>query len=81
MGALACGQRLHVAAERSWEDLDGAFLPGVAPMGWAAVLRPDRTILHDGPVADASRLVQESLDLLGTPASASATPHTSTCDA
>lgn len=76
-----CGQRLHVAGERSWEDLDGVFLPGVAPMGWAAVLRPDRTILHDGPVAEASRLVRDSLDLLGTPASASAAPHTYTCDA
>ncbi|GAB3090534.1 bifunctional 3-(3-hydroxy-phenyl)propionate/3-hydroxycinnamic acid hydroxylase [Lysobacter terrae] len=70
------GQRLRVAQERCWEDLDGVFLPGVAPVGWAAVLRPDRTILHDGPVADASRLVRESLDLLGAPASAAAVTHT-----
>ncbi len=62
------GQRLHVTPERCWEDLDSVFLPGVASMGWVAVLRPDRTILHDGPIADTNRLVRESLDLLGSPA-------------
>lgn len=61
------GQRLHVTPERCWEDLDNVFLPGVASMGWVAVLRPDRTILHDGPIADTNRLVRESLDLLGSP--------------
>ena len=62
------GQRLHVTPERCWEDLEGVFLPGVAALGWVAVLRPDRTILHDGPIADTNRLVRESLDLLGSPA-------------
>jgi 3-(3-hydroxy-phenyl)propionate hydroxylase len=75
------GQRMHVAQGHCWEDLDGAFLPGIAPMGWAAVLRPDRTILHDGPVAEANRLVRESLDLLGAPACAAAVPNTSACNA
>jgi len=75
------GQRMHVAQQRCWEDLDGVFLPGVAPMGWAAVLRPDRTILHDGPVTDANRLVRESLGLLGAPACAAAVPSTSACNA
>lgn len=62
-----CGQRLHRTGGNVWEDRDGAFLPGVASFGWAAVVRPDRTVLHDGPVAEASRLVRESLALLGTP--------------
>jgi 3-(3-hydroxy-phenyl)propionate hydroxylase len=62
-----CGQRLHLSGSARWEDLQGTFLPGAAPFGWAAVVRPDRTILHDGPIADASRLVRESLALLGLP--------------
>ena len=61
------GQQLHLARGRAWEDLEGVFLPGKVPFGWAAIVRPDRTILHDGPVAEASRLVAESLALLGTP--------------
>jgi 3-(3-hydroxy-phenyl)propionate hydroxylase len=60
------GQQLHLVRERCWEDLEGVFLPGSAPFGWAAVVRPDRTILHDGPVTEANRLVSESLALLGT---------------
>lgn len=41
--------------------------PLVSVFGWAAVMRPDRTVLHDGPVTETSRLVRESLALLGTP--------------
>lgn len=48
----------------SFEDLDNRLIPGGAPCGWCAVVRPDRTILHDGPVADAERIVCESLALL-----------------
>ena len=35
---------------------------------WCLVVRPDRTVMHDGPVEAADRLVRESLALLGTPA-------------
>jgi 3-(3-hydroxy-phenyl)propionate hydroxylase len=59
------GQRLTLAGHDSWEDLDGTFLPGVAPVGWIAVVRPDKTVVHDGPAADADRIVRECLTLLG----------------
>ena len=75
------GQRLHVALKRCWEDLDGVFLPGVASKGWVAVLRPDRTILHDGPIADTNQLVRESLDLLGAPVCATSVATPSACAA
>lgn len=71
------GQRLHPARQESWEDLDGVFIPGLVPVGWAAVVRPDRTIVHDGPATDVSRIVRESLALLGTPVSV-ATPAVET---
>jgi 3-(3-hydroxy-phenyl)propionate hydroxylase len=31
---------------------------------WCAVVRPDRTILHDGPAVDAERIVREALALV-----------------
>lgn len=60
------GQRLHPAGDDCWEDIDGTFLPGVAPVGWVAVVRPDKTVVHDGPAAHVSRIVCDSLSLLGT---------------
>lgn len=33
--------------------------------GCCLVVRPDRTVMHDGPVEEAERLVGESLGLLG----------------
>jgi 3-(3-hydroxy-phenyl)propionate hydroxylase len=62
------GQALHLSAHDAvWEDIDGSFLPRMVPCGWAAVVRPDRVVLHDGPAADACRLVHESLRILGIP--------------
>jgi 3-(3-hydroxy-phenyl)propionate hydroxylase len=66
------GQGLHLTQGGAFEDLEGVFLPGAAPFGWAAVVRPDRTVLHDGPVAEAERIVRESLELIGAPAAAPA---------
>jgi 3-(3-hydroxy-phenyl)propionate hydroxylase len=59
------GQRLHLSHDGSWEDLEGVFLPRAVPFGWACVVRPDKTILTDGPSAQADRLVRESLAMLG----------------
>lgn len=59
------GQPLHRDVPGVWEDLNGTFLPDAVPVGWAAVVRPDRTVVHDGPAADADRLVSESLAMLG----------------
>lgn len=63
---LTRGQRAE--SKHQHEDLEGRLLPSVAPYGWCLAVRPDRTILHDGPVHDADRIAKESLRLLGTPA-------------
>ncbi|MES2127021.1 MAG: bifunctional 3-(3-hydroxy-phenyl)propionate/3-hydroxycinnamic acid hydroxylase [Pseudomonadota bacterium] len=49
----------------AWEDMTERLVPGAAPLDWVAVVRPDRTILHDGPAAQVTRLVSESLSLIG----------------
>jgi len=56
---------MPAAHEGSFEDLGGVLVPGTAPLGWALLVRPDRTILHAGPIAEAGRLVDEALALLG----------------
>lgn len=67
------GQALHLApVTPSWEDLSGRLLPGGAPFGWIAVVRPDRTILHAGPARDAARVVREAAAILRPPAAAEA---------
>ena len=66
------GQALHLRADGSMEDLEGAFMPAAAPFGWAAVIRPDRTVLHDGPATEADRIVRESLLLFGATVPAAA---------
>jgi 3-(3-hydroxy-phenyl)propionate hydroxylase len=66
------GQSRRYRRDGSFEDLDGTFMPGAAPFGWAAIVRPDRTIVHDGPVTEVDRLVRESLGLMGAPSRAEA---------
>ncbi|RQR34384.1 bifunctional 3-(3-hydroxy-phenyl)propionate/3-hydroxycinnamic acid hydroxylase [Burkholderia sp. Bp9143] len=71
------GQRLDAGGREGWEDLDGTFLPGMAPVGWVAVVRPDKTVVHDGPAADVSRIVRDSLLLLGVAPRAMPSPAAS----
>jgi 3-(3-hydroxy-phenyl)propionate hydroxylase len=52
------------SGEHSWEDMTGALVPGAAPVGWVAVVRPDGTVMHDGPLEELGKVVSESLTLL-----------------
>ncbi|MBP7338624.1 bifunctional 3-(3-hydroxy-phenyl)propionate/3-hydroxycinnamic acid hydroxylase [Niveispirillum sp.] len=47
-----------------FDDLEGVLVPKAAPVGWVAVIRPDRVVMTDGPVSDAQELVAETLRLL-----------------
>ncbi|HEX7476837.1 MAG TPA: bifunctional 3-(3-hydroxy-phenyl)propionate/3-hydroxycinnamic acid hydroxylase [Polyangiales bacterium] len=44
--------------------LDDPFAPRLMRRGWCAVVRPDRTILHDGPAVDAERIASEAIALI-----------------
>ncbi len=57
------GRPLHQAGN-AFEDLDDVFIPAATPIGWLAVIRPDQVVLHQGPVAEADRVVRESLALM-----------------
>lgn len=62
------GQRLNLGsrAERC-EDLTGRFLGASRSLGWAAVVRPDRMVLCEGPAAESTRLIEETMALLAVP--------------
>jgi 3-(3-hydroxy-phenyl)propionate hydroxylase len=53
--AVAGGHTLQLPASalRAW-----------CPAGWCAVVRPDRTVMHDGPVAKVEPMVSEALEML-----------------
>jgi 3-(3-hydroxy-phenyl)propionate hydroxylase len=58
----------QIAPADSWEDMTDCLVPNAAPVGWIAVVRPDRTVLHDGPLEQVDRIVGEALSLLGAAA-------------
>ena len=52
-----------------WEDLSDVLVPGAATVGRVLVVRPDKTVMHEGATSECERLVRESLALLGIPGS------------
>lgn len=46
-----------------WEDLTGALIPFVVPVGWVAIVRPDRTVMVDGHADRAAAMLQQALAL------------------
>jgi len=67
-------QRLHLAPpEQRLEALDEALLPRKAPLGWVALVRPDRCVLAEGPIEHCEALVRQALDRLASPRDVAAT--------
>jgi 3-(3-hydroxy-phenyl)propionate hydroxylase len=62
-------QGLHLAppAQRL-ESLDEALLPRRVPLGWIAIVRPDRCVLAEGPASEAEAMLWRALELIATPA-------------
>lgn len=70
------GQHLAPAAQRL-EALDEALLPRRVPLGWVAIVRPDRCVLAEGPASACESLVRQALDCIatGTPPAARTIEH------
>lgn len=56
--------RASYGPAKAHEVIEPGLLSDALSRGWCAVVRPDRTILHDGPAMDAERVVLEALALL-----------------
>ena len=62
-------QAQHLAPpERRLEALDEALLPRRVPLGWVAIVRPDRCVLAEGPAAQVETLLKRALSLVAAPA-------------
>ena len=59
------GQSQHLAADSPRiESLDDTISNRGVPMGWMAIVRPDRTVMCEGPSDVATQLVGQALHLL-----------------
>lgn len=62
--------RGHMARTSSlslWEDIGGGLMPSVVPVGWLAIIRPDKVVMHDGPLAEAATLLKQAMGLYAHP--------------
>ncbi len=57
------GQMARTSALSRWEDLSGALMPSVVAIGWLAIIRPDKVVMHDGPNTEASALLKQAMSL------------------
>lgn len=53
-----------------WEDLSGSLMPSVVPVGWVAIVRPDKVVMHDGPCTQAATLLEQAMGLFAHPCDA-----------
>ncbi len=58
------GHMAYPSAVRTWEDLTGGLMPTLVPVGWVAIVRPDKVVMHDGPARDAPMLIKQVRALL-----------------
>lgn len=65
-GRFACivprGQPALASSTPTWEDLEGIFLRQGVPAGWVAVVRPDKTVMHDGSMESIEALIEACID-------------------
>jgi 3-(3-hydroxy-phenyl)propionate hydroxylase len=62
----ARGQQLHLGpVENRVEALDDTLTRRNIPLGWIAIVRPDRTVLCEGPFEEATHLIEKTFRLLG----------------
>jgi 3-(3-hydroxy-phenyl)propionate hydroxylase len=64
-------QRQHLARpEQRLEALDEALLPRKVPLGWLAIVRPDRCVLAEGLAEQGEALLRQALELIAPPSPA-----------
>lgn len=59
------GQMARTSSLTPWEDLSGGLMPSVVPVGWMAIVRPDKVVMHDGPATDAPSMLKQAWGVLG----------------
>lgn len=57
------GQMARTSTLSRWEDLSGFLMPSVVPVGWLAIVRPDKVVMHDGTSMDAALMLKQAMSL------------------
>ncbi|MBA4109268.1 MAG: 3-(3-hydroxyphenyl)propionate hydroxylase [Leptothrix sp. (in: Bacteria)] len=57
------GQMARTSTQSVWEDFGGCLMPSVVPVGWLAIVRPDKVVMHDGPCTDAVTLLKQAMSM------------------
>lgn len=57
------GQMARTSSLSLWEDIGGSLMPSVVPVGWLAIVRPDKVVMHDGPGLDGAALLEQAMGL------------------
>jgi 3-(3-hydroxy-phenyl)propionate hydroxylase len=39
------------------------LMPSVVPVGWMAIIRPDKVVMHDGPSTAAALLLKQAMQM------------------
>ena len=66
-------QAQHLAPpEQRLEALDEALLPRRVPLGWVAIVRPDRCVLAEGPASEVEAMLRRAIDLVAPAAKSAA---------
>lgn len=61
-------QRQHLGAPGiRLEALDETLLPRKVPLGWVAIVRPDRCVLCEGPAAEVETMLKQALQRVAPP--------------
>ncbi|RRS02348.1 bifunctional 3-(3-hydroxy-phenyl)propionate/3-hydroxycinnamic acid hydroxylase [Aquabacterium soli] len=57
------GPMARTSTQSLWEDLGGNLMPSLVPVGWLAIVRPDKVVMNDGPCTDAASLLAQAMNL------------------
>lgn len=70
-------QALHLAPPpQRLESLDASLPPRRVPLGWVAIVRPDRCVLAEGPASEGEAMLRRALELVAPPALSTAATWT-----
>ena len=62
---MSFASKQDASLKDAYLDVQGELARGRALDGWCVIVRPDRTVLNNGPLAEVDRVLREALTLLG----------------
>lgn len=57
------GQLARTSSLNVWQDMAGCLMSSTVPVGWVAIVRPDKVVMHDGPHTQAGAMLEDVMPL------------------